>query len=89
MNIKIPSYFDNFKQRLLQRGLETCSTTEYKGYQIFMRAYKYSGISYTIFKIINNKKIKYRSRQVNFEDPVVFLQHAKNYIDNKLINNDK
>ena len=41
----IPSYFDNFKQRELQRGLETMSETEYKGYIIQLRAYPLSGIS--------------------------------------------
>jgi len=81
----IPSTFDNFKQRELQRGLETCSTTEYKGYQIFMRAYNYSGIKYTISKFENGNKNILRNRNVNFADPYKFLEHAKDYIDNNLL----
>jgi hypothetical protein len=84
MDIVIPSTFQNFKQRQLQRGIETCSTTEYKGYSIFMRAYAMSGIYYKIYKTADLKKTKLRGRQVNFAEPEKFLQHAKDYIDNFL-----
>ncbi len=85
MENTIPDTFQNFKQRQLQRGVETCSTTDYNGYSIFMRAYPMSGIYYKIYKSDDLKKIKLRRRHVNFADPVLFLQHAKDYIDNVIL----
>ncbi len=85
----IPSTFDNFKQRTLGRGIETCSTTEYKGFEIFMRAYPLSGIRYKIFKFEDGRKIKVRERGVNFAVPTDFLQHAKDYIDTVLIKKEQ
>jgi len=78
----IPNDFANFKQRELARGVETCSTTEYKGYQIFLRAYTGSGIWYRIFKQTKHRKYKLRERGYNFKLPSDLLQEAKNYIDN-------
>lgn len=81
----IPSTFENFKQRQLSGGIETCSTTKHKGFEIFIRAYAHSGIYYKIFKTENGKKIKLRGRHYNFVYPDKLLQEAKDYIDNKLI----
>lgn len=82
----IPSTFDNFKQRGLQRGLETCSTTPYKGFEIFLRAYALSGIYYRIFRIESDgKRKKVRERSYNFKLPELLLQEAKDYIDKNLI----
>lgn len=89
MEILIPNTFDNFKQRLLQRGMETCSTTEYKGFQIFLRAYAFSGIRYKIFKIEGDKKVKYRERGYNFKLPILMLEEAKNWIDFHLQSKNK
>lgn len=80
----IPQTFDNYKERMLSLGMETCSTTEYKGFYIFMRAYAMSGIRYEVYKMEEGKKIKCRGRHVNFAIPAEFLQHAKNWIDNNL-----
>jgi len=86
MNI-IPSTFDNFKQRQLQRGLETMSETEYKGYIIMLRAYNMSGITGKIIKISDTgKRIVLRQRTYNFMIPIDFLTELKNYIDNYEIN---
>ena len=85
--LRIPSNFDNYKQRELQRGLETMSETEYKGYIIQLRAYNMSGISGKIIKVISSgKRIKLRERTYNFKIPLDFLNELKNYIDNYEIN---
>lgn len=85
MDLTIPNTFDNFKQRMLQRGMETCSTTEYKGFEIFLRAYPLSGIYYRIFKVEpDGKRKKVRGRAYNFKLPELLLQEAKDYIDNNL-----
>lgn len=79
----IPSYFDNFKQRELQRGLETMSETEYKGYIIQLRAYPLSGISGKIIKVTDSgKRAILRQRTYNFKVPIELLTELKNYIDN-------
>lgn len=82
MKTEIPSTFENFKQRQLTLGMETCSTTNYKGFEIFIRAYYLSGIKYVIRK--KGDKNKLRGRHVNFCDPYKFLQHAKDWVDNYL-----
>ena len=85
--LKIPSNFDNYKQRELQRGLETMSETEYKGYIIQLRAYNLSGISGKIIKIISSgKRIRLREKAYNFKIPLDFLNELKKYIDNYEIN---
>ena len=85
--LKIPSNFDNFRQRELQRGLETMSETEYKGYIIQLRAYNLSGITGRIIKVVESgKRIKLRERAYNFKIPLDFLNELKNYIDNYEIN---
>ena len=81
MEYSIPNSFDNFKQRMLQRGMETSSTTEYKGFEIFLRAYPLSGIYYRIFKVDNGQRKKIRGRAYNFKLPELLLQEAKDYID--------
>ncbi len=83
MNNNIPSTFDNFKQRELAMGTETCSTTEYKGHTIFMRAYYGSGIYWKVSKLINGKWTKLKRRHYNFMLPEDLLQEAKDYIDGK------
>jgi len=83
----IPSTFDNFKQRELQRGMETMSETEYKGYIIQLRAYNMSGITGKIIKLSDlGKRIRLRERTYNFKVPIDFLNELKNYIDNYEIN---
>jgi hypothetical protein len=83
----IPSTFDNFKQKKLQRGMETMSETEYKGYIIRLRAYNMSGITGTIIKVSDlGKRIRLRERGYNFKVPIDFLNELKNYIDNYEIN---
>ena len=83
----IPSSFDNFKQRELQRGMETMSETEYKGYIIQLRAYNMSGITGKIIKVSDSgKRIRLRLRTYNFKVPINFLNELKNYIDNYEIN---
>lgn len=82
----IPSSFDNFKQRELQRGIETTSETEYKGYIIRLRAYNMSGITGKILKISDGKKNILRERTYDFKDPIDFLNELKNYIDNYEVN---
>jgi len=85
--LKIPSAFDNYKQRQLQRGLETMSETEYKEYVIQLRCYNMSGITGKIIKVIESgKRIRLRERTYNFKIPMVFLNELKNYIDNYEIN---
>lgn len=87
MELKIPSNFDNFKQRKLQRGLETMSETEYKGYILQLRTYNMSGITGKIIKVIDSgKRIRLRERTYNFKIPLDFLKELKNYIDNYEIN---
>ncbi len=87
MKNTIPSSFDNFKQRELQRGMETMSETEYKGYIIRLRAYAYSGITGTIIKVVDSgKRIRLRERTWNFKIPLEFLNDLKIYIDNHEIN---
>ena len=87
MNNTIPSSFDNFKQRELQRGMETMSETEYKGYVIQLRAYNMSGITGKIIKVSDTgKRIRLRERTYNFKIPIDFLNELKNYIDNYEIN---
>lgn len=81
MSNEIPATFDNFKQRELQRGMETCSTTSYKGFEIFLRAYNLSGIYYRIYKVVEGKRIKLRERSYNFKLPEALLNEAKDYID--------
>ena len=78
--------FDNFKQRQLSMGMETCSTTEYKGYNIFLRAYINSGIKYKIIKPYNGKNIILREKAWWFMKPNELLQKAKDYIDNHEVN---
>ena len=81
--LKIPSTFDNYKQRQLQRGLETMSETEYKGYVIQLRCYNMSGITGKIIKVVESgKRIILRERTYNFKVPMDFLNELKNYIDN-------
>jgi hypothetical protein len=85
--LRIPSNFDNYKQRALQRGLETMSETEYKGYIIQLRAYNISGITGRIIKVAEDeKRIRLRERSYNFKVPIDFLNELKNYIDNYEIN---
>ncbi len=87
MNNTIPSSFDNFKQRELQRGMETMSETEYKGYVIQLRAYNMSGITGKIIKVSDSgKRIRLRARTYNFKNPIDFLNELKNYINNHEIN---
>lgn len=78
---QIPKHFPAFKQRELQLGTETCSTTEYKGYQIFLRAYVGSGIRYTIYKVVNGRKYKLRYIIYEYMQPEDLLQLAINYIN--------
>ena len=89
MTCTIPSNFDNFKQRELQLGMETCSTTSYKGFEIFLRAYAMSGIYYRINKLEGEKRVKVRQRNYNFKLPFALLQEAKDYIDKNLIEKAK
>ena len=85
--LRIPSNFDNYKQRKLQRGLETMSETEYKGYIIQLRAYNLSGINGKIIKVTSSgKRIRLRERTYNFKIPLSFLNELKSYIDNYEIN---
>lgn len=70
-------------ERQLQRGTETYSEQEYKGYTIAIRAYPMGGIKYIIYQHINGKKTKVRKRQVNFELPSKLLQQAKDWIDER------
>ena len=85
--LRIPSNFDNYKQRELQRGLETMSETEYKGYIIQLRCYNMSGISGKIIKVLEGgKRIRLRERTYNFKVPMDFLNELRNYIDNYEIN---
>ena len=86
-DLKIPSDFDNFNQRELQRGPETMSETEYKGYIIQLRCYNMSGITGKIIKVSESgKKIRLRERRYNFKRPLDFLNELKTYIDNYEIN---
>lgn len=79
--------FDTFKQRKLQRGDETLSEIEYKGYIIQLRAYKLSGITGRIIKEVEpGKRKKLRERRYNFKNPVDFGNELKKYIDNFEIN---
>ncbi len=81
--LQIPSNFDNFKQRRLQRGLETMSETEYKGYIIQLRCYNMSGISGKIIKAKEDgKRVILRRRSYTFKIPIDFLNELKGYIDN-------
>lgn len=83
----IPNNFDNFKQQELQRGIETISETEYKGYIIRLRAYNMSGISGKIIKVgENGKRITLRERNYNFMLPLNLLTQLKEYIDNFELN---
>jgi hypothetical protein len=83
----IPNNFDNYKQRELLRGLETSSETEYRGYIIWLRCYRMSGIKGRIIKVTEfNKRIKLRERAYNFKKPIDLLNELKNYIDNYEIN---
>ena len=85
--LRIPNTFDNYRERELQRGLETMSETEYKGYIIRLRCYNMSGINGKIIKVIESgKKVKLRERSYNFKLPIDFLNELKNYIDNYEIN---
>jgi exoribonuclease II len=80
--IHIPSNFDNFKQRELSLGLETSSETSYKGYVITLRAYKYSGITAKIIKVLDSgKRVRLREECWNFYIPLDLLNRMKNYID--------
>ena len=85
--LKIPSNFDNYKQRKLQGGMETISETEYKGYIIQLRAYNLSGITGRIIKVTDSgKRIRLRERSYNFKIPLNFLNELKNYIENHEVN---
>jgi len=78
----IPSTFDNFEQRTLQRGLETKSETNYKGYIIVLRCYPGSGITNKIIKTTKTgKRISLREQRWNFYEPLELLNKTKKYID--------
>ena len=84
--MNIPSHFDNFEQRQLQRGLETRSTMLYQGYEIILRSYSGSGIYYKISMVKDDgKRIKLRMRNYNFCLPDSLLQKAKDWVDENLI----
>lgn len=83
----IPNTFDNFRQKMLARGLETISETKYKDYLIVLRCYSGSGISATIKKQLDTgKTIKLRKECWNFYKPIDLLNKTKKYIDNHEIN---
>lgn len=81
-DLSIHSHFDKYKDRKLQRGIETMSETAYKGYIIHLRAYNYSGITGKIIKVLESgKRVHLRRMAYNFRIPIDFLFELKKYID--------